>query len=273
MAGKHLTTQNALITTASVEVKTLTISGKQVTLAVFRQLREEPLISEDGSLNGDPWGVVNYHPEKCGNAVAHWHVVWQRGTEIFRAAVIQTPEFDPGPLRHVPQTFDDDAADRYVTSHVLQWLNGRTDQQFLKVPKYPGEHVSDSVTMSSPHGFKVTGYASKAATAALAAKGEMDQRAQSLASAREELSQPPTPFNTQEQKQQQVTRTQAALEKAQQQFRVACVALENEVAEWGSHAEISTALTEAVQAEAERRERHRASHATIAALPQLFIAV
>lgn len=34
VAGKQLTTQNALITTASVEVKTLTISAKQVTLAV-----------------------------------------------------------------------------------------------------------------------------------------------------------------------------------------------------------------------------------------------
>ncbi|MGW2706563.1 hypothetical protein [Streptomyces sp. NPDC001340] len=109
--------------------------------------------------------------------------------------------------------------------------------------------------------------------AALDAKGEMDRRAQSLASARGDLSQPPTSYNTQERKQQQVVRMQAALEEAEQQFRAACVTLESEVAEWGGHAEISTALTEAAQAETERRERHRASHAAIAALPQLFIAV
>lgn len=83
----QLTTMNATITTAAVEVKTLTISGKQVTLAVFRQLREEPLIAEDGTLNGVPWGIVNYHPDKCGDAKEHLHVVWQHGDELRRAYV------------------------------------------------------------------------------------------------------------------------------------------------------------------------------------------
>jgi hypothetical protein len=35
---KKLTAENPVIKTANVEVETLTISGKQVTLAVFRQL-------------------------------------------------------------------------------------------------------------------------------------------------------------------------------------------------------------------------------------------
>lgn len=90
---KVLTTQNAQITTATVEVKTLTISGKQVTLAVFRQLREEPLISQGGTLNGVPWGIVNYHPDKCGGLRAHWHVVWQRGAELLRSLVEISPEW------------------------------------------------------------------------------------------------------------------------------------------------------------------------------------
>lgn len=85
-----LTVHNAEITTASVEVKTLTISGKQVTLAVFRQLREEPLIAEDGTLNGLPWGTVNYHPDKCGSDAAHVHVVWQKGAELLRCNVKQS---------------------------------------------------------------------------------------------------------------------------------------------------------------------------------------
>ncbi|MER6975991.1 hypothetical protein [Streptomyces carpinensis] len=87
MAGKQLSARNATITTAAVEVKALTISGKQVTLAVFRQLKEEPLIAEDGTLNGEPWGIVNYHPDKCGDAPEHLHVVWQNGDELRRSAV------------------------------------------------------------------------------------------------------------------------------------------------------------------------------------------
>lgn len=87
MTGKQLTTQNAMITTASVEVKTLTISGKQVTLAVFRQLKEEALVADDGTLNGEPWGTVNYHPDKCGDSAEHLHVVWQNDDELRRSLV------------------------------------------------------------------------------------------------------------------------------------------------------------------------------------------
>lgn len=83
----QLTTQNATITTATIEVKALTIGARQVTLAVFRQLREEPLIAEGGTLNGAPWGTVNYHPDKCADAKEHLHVVWQQGDELRRAYV------------------------------------------------------------------------------------------------------------------------------------------------------------------------------------------
>jgi hypothetical protein len=85
-----LTTYNAEIGTATVEIKTLTVSGKQVTLAVFRQLRERPLISfDDGlTLNGNPWGVVEYHPD--GKACAkgeHIHVIWSSENGIFRDSI------------------------------------------------------------------------------------------------------------------------------------------------------------------------------------------
>jgi hypothetical protein len=85
--AKQLTVHNATITTAAVEVKTLTISGKQVTLAVFRQLREEQLVADDGTLNGQPWGYVNYHPDKCDSGPEHLHVVWQRGSDLLRSRV------------------------------------------------------------------------------------------------------------------------------------------------------------------------------------------
>jgi hypothetical protein len=83
----QLTTETATITTAAIQIRTLTIGKKQVTLAVFRQLREEPLIAEDGTLNGVPWGTVNYHPDKCGDAKEHIHVVWQHGDELRRSHV------------------------------------------------------------------------------------------------------------------------------------------------------------------------------------------
>jgi hypothetical protein len=85
--AKQLTVHNATVTTAAVEVKTLTISGKQVTLAVFRQLREELLLGGDGNFLGEPWGYVNYHPDKCEADLQHLHVVWQHGSDLRRARV------------------------------------------------------------------------------------------------------------------------------------------------------------------------------------------
>jgi len=93
MTAKALTVHNAEITTAAVSIKTLTITGKQVTLATFRQLREEPLIADDGSFRGLPWGAVNYHPDKsCDGYFEHEHVIWQLGDELRRAtAVLPNP--------------------------------------------------------------------------------------------------------------------------------------------------------------------------------------
>jgi hypothetical protein len=82
-----LTVHNAEIKTATVEIRTLTISGKQVTLAVFRQLKEAQLVNEDGSLAGVPWGTVNYHPDKCAADDRHLHVVWQHAEELRRSKV------------------------------------------------------------------------------------------------------------------------------------------------------------------------------------------
>jgi hypothetical protein len=82
-----LTVRNAEIHTATVEIRTLTVSGRQVTQAVFRQLLEEHLVSlGDGTFRGTPWGWVNYHPSKdCKESEAdHMHVVWQCGEELRR---------------------------------------------------------------------------------------------------------------------------------------------------------------------------------------------
>lgn len=105
---KRLTTQNATITTAAVEMKTLTISGKQVTLAVFRQLLESPLVDWNTcQLRGVPWGWVNHHARNAcptvdadpfdhraaREVVPHRHIVWQQG-EMLRQSAVWTVRWD-----------------------------------------------------------------------------------------------------------------------------------------------------------------------------------
>jgi hypothetical protein len=90
--GKQLNVQNATVTTATIEVKTLTIGARQVTQGIFKQLIEEPLIAEDGTLNGVPWGHVTWHPDGCTKD-NHWHIVWQRGESLRRAHVVKETFF------------------------------------------------------------------------------------------------------------------------------------------------------------------------------------
>jgi len=110
-AEKKLTAHNATVTTATVEIKTLTVSGRQVTLAVFRQLIEEPILDRlTAEIIGNAWGSVNYHPDKCGDGPEHLHIVWQKGAEL-RRATIQAP--NAGHHKHP-------AADLYVQSRILR---------------------------------------------------------------------------------------------------------------------------------------------------------
>lgn len=83
-----ITIEEALIKTATVDIKTLTIEGRQVTLAVFRQLQKEDVVDCDIRLNGPVWGQVNYHPDpECKSLGNHIHLVWQSGTELRRSLV------------------------------------------------------------------------------------------------------------------------------------------------------------------------------------------
>lgn len=80
----RIAVNEARIRTATVEIKTLAISGKQVTLAVFRQLIAEEAMSLTGKWNGLPWGTVNYHPDGCRDMNPHTHLVWQKKDELRR---------------------------------------------------------------------------------------------------------------------------------------------------------------------------------------------
>jgi hypothetical protein len=83
--------QEAAIQTATVEVKTLTLKGRQLTLSVFRQIVVEPiLVHADGEIKlaGTPWGRVHYFPPPCDKKGGdHLHIIWQKGGELRRACV------------------------------------------------------------------------------------------------------------------------------------------------------------------------------------------
>lgn len=78
----------ATVATASIEVKTLTLNKKQVTLSVFRQIdseRPRPYYFDDTDNNTCTpveveevrlWGRVNYCPEKCPD-IEHVHFLWE----------------------------------------------------------------------------------------------------------------------------------------------------------------------------------------------------
>ena len=88
------TVDTASIESATVTINTLTISGKQVTLDVLRQLQDAVLINHDGSLAGPPWGMVNYHQKSCDKLAMHVHVVWQLGDQL-RQDTVQPPRWAP----------------------------------------------------------------------------------------------------------------------------------------------------------------------------------
>lgn len=101
--GKTIEVRTAEIRTASVEIKTLSVSKRQVTLSLFRQLKNEHLLDPEtgGRRPGEPWGLVNYFWGGCGKELmrdlendyqspaggAHLHVVWQDGGELKRSCV------------------------------------------------------------------------------------------------------------------------------------------------------------------------------------------
>lgn len=105
---RPLTAHSAQITTAAVEIKTLTVSGKQVTLAVFRQLYDEQLYDPiTWEPAGVPWCRVNYHPDKCAaRDRVHEHVVWQKGEELRRSRI----DYSRDGLWDVPRFGYDDLA-------------------------------------------------------------------------------------------------------------------------------------------------------------------
>lgn len=271
---KQLTTQNATITTAAVEVKTLTISGKQVTLAVFRQLREEPLIADDGSLLGTPWGYVNYHPDKCESSRwNHVHVVWQDGQDLVRARIDSIPEFAAGSRQQASQAeagaeeYVCDEVDVVISWQVLLWLDGkRNDCPLAKVREWSNHaYVTGyrpGATIDSKRGFTLPAIASDAA---VKAADLHDKSVAASAAWIEARDGKPDPFGP------SVAECERKAREADEALELATRTLREEVELYGRDAQ--TITERLIVEEAARRKRHYSARAQLAALPQLFIAV
>lgn len=261
--SKQLTVHNATINTAAVEVKTLTISGKQVTLAVFRQLREEQLIARDGTLNGQPWGYVNYHPDKCDEP-GHRHYVWQRGDELLRSRVDSKPTFSPS-VQLIEAT-------RYLTALVNEWVHDRSqcpveDAQVHDL-RAKGEHIR-VYDMGSPSGFAIYARMYDELMQVVRARHNVDAAADMLHNAVKtglSFGQPAT--------EERVERIRSKLRDAEEVFvqaRTAFQVITDRLA--GSVEDLGAAMETAVAAEDARRDRHRSVRSELGDLPQLFIAV
>jgi hypothetical protein len=246
---KQLTTHNAQITTASVEVKTLTISGKQVTLAVFRQLREEPLIAKDGTLNGVPWGTVNYHPDKCGSDHRdHWHVVWQRGNDLLRSRINKDITF--GYLYT-----EDDVCGSYADAWTREYLHGRAERHPLTKDTMSGFGYNDTCRFKFGR-VVLEGDVSKVTIAAVQALDDVKSRQATISQYSD------TDYQ------------RGLLAEAEEKFRSALAKLDAEVDSWNTTVdELRSKCEAAAKAEVERRQRHRDARDALVDLPQLFIAV
>ncbi len=77
--------ENAQIKTAAIEIKALTVSGKQVTQSVFKQLQEECCIDFDSiTLKGLLWGHVNFKVNE-----SELNIIWQLGKELKRCVLLK----------------------------------------------------------------------------------------------------------------------------------------------------------------------------------------
>jgi hypothetical protein len=84
MERPPITTDEAAISTVAVQLKTVIIGKKQMTLSVFRQIKYEQILTDEGVLKGHLWGHVNYWKDR--NYDREWlHVLWQKGNELRRS--------------------------------------------------------------------------------------------------------------------------------------------------------------------------------------------
>ena len=90
----------ATVHTTTVEIKTLQIGNKMVTLTLFRQIPEACIICPVGDgktpkfgLIGEVWGVINYVWKGC-EEWARCHLLWQYEGKLYRTQLANPEDED-----------------------------------------------------------------------------------------------------------------------------------------------------------------------------------
>lgn len=95
--AKTITTQEAMISTVSVQIRALTLGNKQMTQAVYRQILTQALVEwETMRFVGTPWGLVNYCPlaRRGCHEEQHIHVVWACSSDLRKDVIFMDPSDD-----------------------------------------------------------------------------------------------------------------------------------------------------------------------------------
>lgn len=94
MRPRVITSHNVEVQTASVAIKTLVIEKRQLTLAVFRQIIEEPIFEwtkPSVALTGVGWGHVRYLIDQPASEAIN--LVWQKGDALRRCIVPKSARY------------------------------------------------------------------------------------------------------------------------------------------------------------------------------------
>lgn len=131
-----ITTKEAVVQTVSVNVKALRIGTKQMTMAVFRQLPKKRLLKRDATLNGIPWGKVNYFWGDC--SPNHLHIVWQEERNLYRDCIYN-------PANNIPKIICDysESKDK-ASSSLLMGAYLIVIMKTLSLPEYHPPLNSDN---------------------------------------------------------------------------------------------------------------------------------
>lgn len=128
-------TEDAQITSTAVEIDTLRVSGRQLTLRTFRQIQRASVINPKTHEFRDEvdeiWGWVNYFWDGCSGDI---HAVYQRGNELYRC-----------PLSYVEKS-----ADGYLKQGQHQ-IFGPTPK-YMPTPKLEeiAKELNEDITMHEP---------------------------------------------------------------------------------------------------------------------------
>jgi len=86
-ASRRLYKSHAILHTASIDVKVLRIDKRQMTMGVFRQLPESPVVDTGFCLNGQMWGIVRY----TWKETPQWataYVVWEHEGTLYKSPIV-----------------------------------------------------------------------------------------------------------------------------------------------------------------------------------------